>query len=211
MKPVRALAIASLSLLASAALAQAAPATYKIDPNHSDVAFSIRHLFSDVQGRFKTYEGEITVDPDDLSKTQVRVSIDAASIYTGVENRDKDLVGPHFFDAAKFPKMTFVSTEVVPTGPHKATVKGNLTMKGVTKPVSLEAETLGFGKDPWGNYRGGFKARTTVNRQDFGVSWNKVLEGGGTLLGDEVEVTLNVEAVREAPKEAPKEAPSGKN
>jgi polyisoprenoid-binding protein YceI len=201
-KPVRALLILLFCLALVPGLVSAAADNYKIDPNHSNIGFSIRHVFSKVPGRFKTYEGTLAVDPKDLSKTVVNVSIDAGSIDTGVGDRDKHLASPDFFDASKFPKMTFVSTEVIPKGPTKATVKGNLTIKGVTKPVVLEADVLGFGPDPWGNYRGGFEAKTTVNRQDFGVSWNKVIEGGGTLLGDEVEVTLNIEAVKEAPKEA---------
>jgi polyisoprenoid-binding protein YceI len=201
-KPVRTLAVLSSCFLVGAALALAAPEAYKIDPNHSNVGFSIRHVFSKVPGRFKTYEGSINVDPKDLSKTTVNVTIDAGSIDTGVADRDKHLVSPDFFDAAKFPKLTFVSTEVTAKDASHATVKGNLTIKGVTKPVVLEAEVLGFGPDPWGNYRGGFEAKTTVKRQDFGVSWNKVIEGGGTLLGDDVEIILNVEAVREAPKAA---------
>ncbi len=199
MKIRRALATLSLGLLLPVGLAAAAE-TYKIDPNHSSVAFSIRHLVSRVPGRFKTYEGTITLDPKDLSKTSVSVSIDVASIDTSQQARDKDLVSPNFFDATKYPTITFVSTEVTPQGPSKATVKGNLTIKGITKPVVLEAEVLGFGPDPWGNYRGGFSATTTINRQDYGVAWNKVVEGGGMMLGDDVAITLNVEAVREAPK-----------
>jgi polyisoprenoid-binding protein YceI len=176
--------------------------TYKIDPDHSNVGFSIRHFFSKVPGHFKTYDGTIALDPKDLSKGTVNVSIDTGSIDTGVEDRDKHLKSPDFFDAAKFPKMTFVSTEVIPKGPNHAAVKGNLTLHGVTKPVTLEADVLGFSPDPWGGYRGGFEAKTTLKRSDFGISWNKAVEGGGLLLGDEVEVTLNIEAVRETPKAA---------
>jgi polyisoprenoid-binding protein YceI len=201
-KSVRALAALSSCVVISWAVASAAPESYKIDPNHSNVGFSIRHFFSKVPGRFKTYDGTITLDPKDLSKTAVNVTIDAASIDTGVADRDKHLASPDFFDVAKFPKLTFVSTEVTPKDSTHATVKGNLTIKGVTKPVVLEAELLGVGPDPWGNQRGGFEAKTTINRQDFGVAWNKAVEGGGTLLGDDVEITLNVEAVRAAPKDA---------
>ena len=206
----RRLAILSLCLLLSAGIASAAAETYKIDVAHSNVGFSIRHFFSKVPGRFKTYEGTVTLDPNDLSKATVSVTIEAASIDTGVKDRDKHLVGPDFFDAAKFPKITFTSTEVVANGPNKATVKGNLTLKGVTRPVTLEAEILGFSPDPWGGYRGGFEAKTSINRQDFGVAWNKVVEGGGAVLGDDVEIVLNIEGVREAPKAAPEAEPKKK-
>jgi len=206
MKFQRRLAVLSLCLLLSAGIASAAAETYKIDGAHSSVGFSIRHFFSKVPGRFKTYEGTITLDPKDLSKATVSVTIDTASIDTAVADRDKHLVSPDFFDAAKYPKITFTSTEVVPRGPNKATVKGNLTMKGVTRPVTLEADILGFSPDPWGGYRGGFEAKTTINRQDFGISWNKVVEGGGMVLGDDVEILLNIEGVREVPKAAAPEA-----
>jgi polyisoprenoid-binding protein YceI len=206
-----ALASLFLFLLLPSGFALAAPETYKIDPGHSNVGFSIRHFFSKVPGRYKTYEGTIVLDPKDLAKTAINVTIDAGSIDTGLADRDKHLASPDFFDTAKFPKITFVSTEVTATGPKKATVKGNLTMKGVTKPVSMEAEILGFSPDPWGGYRGGFEAKTTINRNDFGVSWNKAVEGGGMVLSDEVEIVLNIEGAREAPKAAAPEAAPKKN
>ena len=201
--------ILGMSLFAGRAAA--APETYKIDPNHSSVGFSIRHFFSKVPGKFDTYEGTITLDPKDLSKTTVEVSIDAASIDTGNKDRDTHLKSPDFFDVQKFPKITFRATSVTPQGTNKATVKGDLTIHGITKPVTLEAEVLGFSPDPWGNYRGGFEAKTKINRQDFGVSWNKAIEGGGALLGDEVEILLDVEGVRAAPKAAAPETAPKKN
>jgi polyisoprenoid-binding protein YceI len=207
----RAFLVLMLCLLPAAALMAAAEGpkveTYKVDPGHSNVGFSIRHFFSKVPGRFKTYDGTIALDPKDLSKGTVNVSIDTGSIDTGVEDRDQHLKSPDFFDAAKFPKMTFVSTEVLPKGTNHATVKGNLTLHGVTKPVTLEADVLGFSPDPWGGYRGSFEAKTTLKRSDFGISWNKAVEGGGLLLGEDVEVTLNIEAVREGPKTPPEPAP----
>ena len=211
MKSVRPLAVLSLCLLLSAAMASAATETYKIDPAHSSVGFSIRHFFSKVPGHFKAFEGTITLDPKSLAGATVSVTIDTASIDTAVADRDKHLSGPDFFDVAKFPKMTFVSTEVTPRGSGKATVKGNLSIKGVTRPVVLEAEVLGFSPDPWGGYRGGFEAKTTIIRKDFGISWNKTLDGGGLLLGDDVEILLNIEGVREAPKAVAPEAAPKKN
>jgi polyisoprenoid-binding protein YceI len=201
-RTIRPLTALALGLLLSAAPA-AATETYKIDPTHSYVGFSIRHFFSKVPGRFAKYEGTITLDPKDLSTAKVDVTIDAASIDTDNADRDKHLRSPDFFDAAKFPKITFVSTGVIAAGANSAVLKGNLTMRGVTKPVELEVEVLGYSPDPWGGYRGGFEARTKVNRQDYGISWSKTVEGGGAVLGNEVEILLNVEAIREAPKAAP--------
>jgi len=212
-RSLRTIAIPTLALMMAAGVAIADTETYKIDPSHSNVGFSIRHFFSKVPGKFKTYEGTITVDPKDLSKTMVDVTIDTASIDTGNGDRDSHLQSSDFFDAAKFPKITFKSTSVTPSGATKATLKGDLTMHGVTKPVTLEAEVLGFSPDPWGNFRAGFEAKTKINRQDFGVSWNKVVEGGGSMLSDEVEITINIEGVRPAPKAAapaPPAAPTPK-
>ena len=213
MRSLRTFAIPALALMMAAAGAFADTETYKIDPAHSNVGFSIRHFFSKVPGKFKTYEGTITVDPKDLSKTLVEVTIDTASIDTGNGDRDSHLQSSDFFDAAKFPKITFKSTGVTPQGTNKATLKGELTMHGVTKPVTLDAEVLGFSPDPWGNFRAGFEAKTKLNRQDFGVSWNKVVEGGGSVLSDEVEITIDIEGVRPAPKAAtpaPPAAPTPK-
>jgi len=212
MRPSRALTALALGVLIPAGFATGETESYKIDPNHSNVGFSIRHFFSKVPGHFSQYEGTITLDQKDLSKTVVNVSIDATSINTGVEDRDNHLRSGDFFDVAKNPKITFVSTGVAPQGPRRATLRGNLTIRGVTKPVSLEAEVLGFSPDPWGGYRGGFEAKTRINRQDFGVSWNKAVEGGGLLLGDDVDIILNVEGVREPPPKpaTPATAPSKK-
>ncbi|MCI0567143.1 MAG: YceI family protein [Acidobacteria bacterium] len=208
MRSLRAFAIPAVVLMMAAAGAVADTETYKIDPSHSNVGFSIRHFFSKVPGKFKTYEGTITLDPKDLSKTLVEVTIDTASIDTGNGDRDSHLQSPDFFDAAKFPKITFKSTGVTPQGTTRATLKGELTMHGVTKPVTLEGEVLGFSPDPWGNYRAGFEAKTKLNRQDYGVSWNKVVEGGGSVLSDEVEITINIEGVRAAPAPKPATAPA---
>ena len=171
--------------------------TYKIDSGHSSVGFSVTHFFSKVPGSFTIFEGSIQLDPNDLSKGSVDITIDAASIDTNVEDRDKHLRSPDFFDVQKHPKITFKSTSVKKMGPKKAQVAGKLTMHGVTKPVTLEVDVLGFGPDAWGGYRSGFQARTTINRQDFGVTWNKVLDGGGFVLGNEVDIVINIEGVRQ--------------
>lgn len=190
---------AALVLLA-AGLTAATPAraadTYNIDPNHSNMGFSVRHLFSRVPGHFTKFEGTIVYDATDVSKSTVNVSIDAASIDTNVPDRDKDLKSDNFFDVEKFPKITFASTKVKTVSAGKLQVEGTLTIKGVSKPVTLDVDVLGMGPDAWGGYRSGFEARAKINRMDYGVSWNKVIEGGGTLLGEDVDIVLNVEAVK---------------
>jgi polyisoprenoid-binding protein YceI len=197
------LAAASLGTLLLVSQTGAAVETYKIDPGHSQVGFSIRHFFSKIPGKFNTYEGTIALDPQDLSKSVVEVSIDTASIDTGNKDRDSHLQSPDFFDAQKFPKMTFKSTSIVPQGTNKATMKGDLTMHGVTKPVTLDVEILGMGTGMGGRKTAGFEAKGKLNRQDFGVAWNKALEGGGAVLGDEVEIAINIEGAGEKPAAAP--------
>jgi polyisoprenoid-binding protein YceI len=200
-----ALAVSALGLAVAPAVA--APETYAIDPAHSAVTFAIRHLFSRVPGRFTKLEGKIVVDRDDWSKSTVQVTIDAASIDTNEPARDKHLRSDAFFDVAKNPKITFQSTSVKQVAPNKLQVDGNLTIRGTTKPVVLDADVLGFGPGYGGGFRGGFEAHTRINRQDFGVAWNDVIEGGGAVLGDDVDITLNVEAAKEQPKAAPSPAP----
>ncbi len=201
-------AIAALALLTFApSILSAAPAatalqSYTIDPAHSAVAFKIRHLFSRVPGRFTKFEGKIALDPADLTKGSVEVTIDAASIDTNEPARDKHLRSDAFFDVEHHPRIAFRSSKVGQVAPNKLQVDGDLTIRGTTKPVTLDVDVLGFGPGYGGGYRGGFEARTKINRQDFGVKWNDVVEGGGYVLGDDVEITLNVEAVREVPKPA---------
>lgn len=194
-----AVVLATAGTLAAVTQAIAAPETYTIDPAHSAVGFSIRHLFSRVPGRFTKFEGKIVVDRDDFTKSSVDVSIDAASIDTNEPARDKHLKSPDFFDVAKNPKLTFKSTKVTQAGPSKLSVEGSLTIRGTTKPVTLDVDVLGFGPGYGGKALGGFEARTKINRQDFGVAWNDLIEGGGAVLGDEVEIKINVEAAREKP------------
>ena len=189
--------LSAAGLVAAATPAFAAPETYLIDPAHSAVGFSIRHLFSRVPGRFTKFEGKIVVDQADYTKGSVDVSIDAASIDTNEPARDKHLKSADFFDVAKNPKITFKSTKVAQAGPNKLSVEGNLTIRGTTKPVTLDVDVLGFGPGYGGKTLGGFEARTKINRQDFGVAWNDLIEGGGAVLGDEVEIKINIEAAKE--------------
>ena len=173
--------------------------TYKVDPEHTSVSFRVRHLFTQVKGRFDKFEGQVVFDPAHPDQTKVQGSIDVASVNTNVEERDKDLRSARFFDAEKYPKITFASTNVsgVNTGKKNGTLNGKLTIHGVEKPVVLEVTYLGEGKDPWGNVRAGFSARTTINRKDFGLTWNETLETGGVLVGDEVQIEIEAEGLVE--------------
>jgi polyisoprenoid-binding protein YceI len=181
--------------LAFATAASAAPATWTIDPNHSEVGFFIRHMFSKVPGNFGKFQGAIVYDPQKPEISSVKVDIDASSINTRNEKRDNHLRSEDFFDVVKFPTLTFVSTKVTASGDNKLKVDGNLTMHGVTKPVTLFVTFLGAGPTMNGEQRSGFEAITTLNRKDFGIVWNKTLDQGGTMLGDDVEIRLNVEGV----------------
>jgi polyisoprenoid-binding protein YceI len=169
--------------------------TYNVDKNHSEATFRIRHLMSKVSGKFDDFAGKITTDGKDAAASQVEFTIKTASIDTGNADRDKHLKTPDFFDAEKFPEITFKSTSIKAT-PKKNVydVTGDLTMRGVTKRVTIPVEFLGFAKDPWGNDRAGFSLSTTVNRKDYGINWNKTLDNGGVMVDDMVTIVLNVEA-----------------
>ncbi|HKO22668.1 MAG TPA: YceI family protein [Candidatus Eisenbacteria bacterium] len=181
--------------LAVATAASAAPATWTIDQNHSQVGFSVRHFFSKVPGTFSKFSGSVVYDPQKPENSSVKADIDPSSIDTKNEKRDNHLRSEDFFDVAKFPTLSFVSTKVTSAGKDKLKVDGNLTMHGVTKPVTLDVTFLGAGPSREGEQRSGFEAKTTVNRKDFGILWNKTLDQGGTMLGDDVDIQLNVEGV----------------
>lgn len=172
---------------------------YKVDPEHTSVSFRVRHLFTQVNGRFDKFEGQIVFDPAHPDQTKVQGSIDVASVNTNVEERDKDLRSPRFFDAEKHPKITFASMGVsgIDTSKKSGKLNGKLTIHGVEKSVVLEVTYVGEGKDPWGNVRAGFSAHTTINRKDFGLTWNETLETGGVLVGDEVQIEIEAEGTVE--------------
>jgi polyisoprenoid-binding protein YceI len=179
------LSAGTLGLLAST---QAAVETYKIDPVHSSVGFAIRHFFTNVPGAFTKFSGTITVDRDHLENSSVAATIEVSSVDTRTEKRDNHLRSPDFFDAAKFPVMTFKSTAWKQTGEGAFDVTGDLTIKDVTKPVVLKVKLLGFGPGMQGAMLSGWEASTTLNRNDFGITtFPKVL-------GDDVAVTITVEA-----------------
>ena len=172
--------------------------TLEIDLSHSTVSFKVRHLFTKVQGRFNEFSGSIEIDEENLKASSVKASIEAASVDTNVEARDKDLRSDRFFNVEKFPTIEFESTEITGVAGKAGKIVGTLTMHGVSREVVLEAEFLGRGKDPWGNERYGFAATTTINRKDYGMTWNEVVEAGGVLVGEEIEIELEIEATPKA-------------
>lgn len=188
-------AVLAVLLSLSGDQARADALKLSIDPQHSTVGFRVRHLFTKVSGQFRGFEGTIEFDQKNLAASKVAVTIQASTIDTNVEARDKDLRSPRFFDVAKYPTLSFTSTGIADISGTRGRIKGSLTVHGVTREVVLDAEFLGAGKDPWGNQRFGFHGETKVNRKDFGMAWNEMIEAGGVLVGDEVEIVLDLEAV----------------
>lgn len=188
------LAAAPLALHAQAPEAPTALPAWSIDVAHSEITFRIRHFMSRVSGTFTDWSGTIQADPAHWAGSTVSASINVASVDTRQERRDADLRSARFFNADSFPTITFVSRSVAQQG-DSLTITGDLTMRGVTKPVVLKGTVLGVmpGERP----RAGFEVVTTLNRLDYGVMYNRVLEGGGTMLGDDVEIRINVEALRQ--------------
>jgi polyisoprenoid-binding protein YceI len=177
---------------------------WAIDPAHSIANFSIRHMMSKVRGMVSVKEGWIEADEkEDPSSAKVEVVLDAASINTGVAARDADLRSPNHLDAEKYPTMTFRSKRIEGNDPKRFVLIGDLTIHGVTKEVRLDCSFGGEAKDPWGNRRLSFSAKTRINRKDFNLTWNAALETGGFLVGDDVDIDIEVEAI---PAEKPAEA-----
>jgi polyisoprenoid-binding protein YceI len=169
-------------------------ATWNFDPSHSTIGFSIRHLvISKVRGRFTKWTGSLVAEGD--QPVSATVEIDASSIDTAEPQRDAHLRSPDFFDVANFPTITFQSTGVENGG---ARLLGQLTIHGVTREIALDVESNGRGKDPWGNDRIAFEGTTSINRKDFGLTWSQALETGGVLVGDKVDITLEVQAIKAA-------------
>jgi polyisoprenoid-binding protein YceI len=169
--------------------------TYTVDQSHSEVHFQVRHLLTKVRGRFSTFEGDIEYDAVAPERSSARFSIQAASIDTNEPRRDAHLRSADFFESATYPTLTFVSRGIERRSDDGFTVHGNLTIHGVTKPVALAATLLGIAKDPWGNERLAMEAETTIDRKDFGLNWNAALETGGFLVGDDVKIELQLQAV----------------
>lgn len=189
----------SLLILAGSALAPVAEAetkTYTIDASHSEVSFRVKHLVTWVRGQFDQFEGIIVMDTVDPSKSSVAFTITTESINTFNADRDAHLRNPDFFDVAKYPTITFTSTSVRKSGDSRYLVTGDFSMHGVTKAITLPVSFDGEAKDPWGGVRAGFSTETAVDRKDFGIVWNKALDEGGFVLGDDVRISINIEAVK---------------
>lgn len=188
-------AAAALTLL-SAPVAEAQAPVWKIDATHSELTFRIRHYVTKVRGTFSKWDGMITADPKGLDKGSVQVNIDAKSIDTNDERRDNHLRSNDFFATDSFPSLAFKSSKVEVKG-EDIKVYGDLTIRGITKPVVLAGSYGGVTKDAQGKERIGFEASTKINRLDHKVTWNRALEGGGVMLGDEVEINITIEAVKQ--------------
>lgn len=185
-----------LALVTAAASAQVSK--WQIDPAHSEADFTIKHMgISNVHGRFGSVNGTLTLDENDLAKSNVSATIDVTSVNTGVAQRDQHLKSPDFFDVAKFPQMTFVSKSLTSVNGQQQ-LNGELTIHGVTKPVSLALEGPSKEQlDPYGKVRRAFSGTTTIHRQDFGLAWNGNLKSGDSVIGDDVKVELDIELIKQ--------------
>lgn len=188
------LVAAALTVLPGLAMAE----SWQIDQQHSSVGFKVRHMMvSNVKGDFDRFSGIVDIDNKDLSKSKVTVSIDTASVNTGVTKRDDHLKSADFLEVGKYPTMTFVSKKVERAGKDRLKVTGFLTLHGITKEVVLDVENLsGVSKDPWGNLRRGASASARISRKDFGLVWNAALETGGVAVADEVTINLEIEMTK---------------
>jgi polyisoprenoid-binding protein YceI len=172
---------------------------WQVDPDHSSFQFKVRHMtVSSVRGDFgKLIKGTISLDPQDASNTKAEVTLDVASVSTNHAKRDEHLRGPDFFDVAKYPTITFASKQATKVGPDTLRATGDLTIRGVTREVVLEVQGPGPEvKDPGGTFRRGLTATAKINRKDFGMTWNRALDTGGMIVGDEVEISVEIEMVR---------------
>lgn len=170
---------------------------WNIDTSHSEILFAVRHMMiSTVRGQFSKFSGTISIDETNPANSSVDVTIDVASVNTRDEKRDGHLTSPDFFDAATYPTITFKSTKIEVTGASTGKIHGDLTIKGVTRAVVLDTTFVGKAKSPWGTTSAGFNASTKINRTDFGLTWNVALETGGFLVGEDITITIELEAVQ---------------
>src|SRR5262245_51628226 len=172
---------------------------WQFDLSHSSINFSVRHLMvSKVRGHFTSWRGDLVLDDADLTRSKLDVEIDAASVESKEPKRDDHLRSPDFLDVERYPKLRFTSTAITKVDDSIYEVAGDLTIRDVTKPVVLKVEYSGTVKDPWGGQRAGFSAHASINRKDFGLTWNMLLEAGGMVVGDKIEIGIEIEAVRAA-------------
>jgi polyisoprenoid-binding protein YceI len=176
---------------------------WNIDTTHSAIGFSVRHMvIAKVRGRFREWNGTVRLDGNDPTRGSVEVEIDAASIDTGVLDRDNHLRSGDFFDVQRFPKLRFSSKAVEKLEGERYRLRGQLTIRDVTREVELDVEYGGQARDPWGNTRAAFTASTSIQRSDFGLNWNQVVEAGGVLVGDRIDIDIEIEAVAAAGTQA---------
>jgi polyisoprenoid-binding protein YceI len=174
-------------------------ATYKIDPAHSEISFKVKHLvISTVSGHFSKFDATMTTNREDFTDAEVTFEADANSLSTKSEQRDTNLKSDDFFNAEKFPKITFKSTSVEKKSDNEYTLKGDMTIRDVTKPITLHVEHGGSTIDPWGQSREGFEITGKLSRKEFGLKWNALTEAGGAVVGDEVRLLMNVQMVKQA-------------
>lgn len=180
--------------------ARAAPSltgTWDADATHSSAEFSIRHMMiANVKGAFKIKQATVVFDEADPAAAKITAALDVASVNTGTADRDNHLKSADFFDAENHPEITFASTRVTPKGDNTYRVEGDLTIRGTARPVVLDVEVDGTGRDPWGGFRAGVLATTSFDRSTFGLTWNMAVEAGGVLVGDKVKVTLHLQLVQ---------------
>ncbi|WAH36094.1 YceI family protein [Alicyclobacillus dauci] len=175
-----------------------AKSTWNVDASHSAIEFVVKHMMiSNVRGSFHSFEANVIADPEDLTTAEIDFSIDVNSIDTRDEGRDNHLRSADFFDVENFPKLTFKSTNITKKGQGEYDLTGDITIRGVTKPLTFHVTYEGGGKDPWGGERAGYSAKGSLSRKDFGLTWNSALETGGVLVGDEVKLNLEIEAVKQ--------------
>jgi polyisoprenoid-binding protein YceI len=172
-----------------------ATTTYSIDKVHSEVTFQVRHLVTKVRGRFTDFGGTLKFDEAQPEQSSLTFTIDTASVDTGTPDRDAHLRSNDFFSVEKHPQMTFVSSRVIKKATDQYDVEGTLTIRDVAKVITLPVTYLGAAKDPWGNARIGFESEITINRKEFGLNWNAALEAGGFLVGDDVKISVSVQAI----------------
>ncbi|AQQ52093.1 YceI family protein [Planococcus lenghuensis] len=166
-----------------------------VDASHSSIGFTVKHMMiSKVRGAFNSYEASVETKEKDLTDAAIEFKIDVASIDTGSEDRDNHLRSADFFDAEAYPHITFAATEVRPQSGDDYELIGDLTIKGVTRPVTFKAEFEGAGTNPWGQEVVGYSAETTINRKDFGLTWNQALETGGVLVGEDIKISVDIQA-----------------
>lgn len=172
--------------------------TFVIDADHSEVGFSVRHLMSRARGRFERFSGEIQLDREQPERSSVVFEVDAASIDTRQADRDAHLRSADFFDVERYPVVRFTSREISKLDDEHYRVEGVLDLHGIARPITLEVTWLGVGPDPWGNERAGFSTEAVIRRKEFGMIWNAALDNGGVILGDKVDLTIDLETIRKA-------------